>query len=33
MKPRTYAYIGGALVIAVGFAIAGGKSLADGNGN
>jgi hypothetical protein len=31
MKPRTYAHIGGAVVIAVGFAIAGGRSLADGN--
>src|SRR5207302_6768880 len=33
MKSIKYAYISGALVAAIAFAIVGGKSLADGSGN
>jgi hypothetical protein len=33
MKFRKYAYIAGAVVVAAGFSIAGGRSLADGSSN
>ena len=33
MRPKNYAYLSGAVVAAIAFAIVGGNSLADGNSN